>query len=222
MKPEALVTRGHAVYTPLSLRGYDLLVHGFNNHALWACPTRVLEAWVQQHLSARHLDVGVGTGLLLDRATFPSPSPELVLADLSAGSLGHCAARLARYHPRTVRANVLEPLPLPDGAFDSIGGMYLLHCLPAGLPGGKWVALDHLGRLLAPGGVLFGATLLGEGRPGSWAARWFMGFYNRKGIFDNLQDSPARLEEALRARFTTVEVQYRGLVGLFAARGHRG
>lgn len=115
MKPEALVTRGHAVYTPLSLRGYDLLVHGFNNHALWACPTRVLEAWVQQHLSARHLDVGVGTGLLLDRATFPSPSPELVLADLSAGSLGHCAARLARYHPRTVRANVLEPLPLPDG-----------------------------------------------------------------------------------------------------------
>lgn len=215
------VRRGHAAYTPLTLRGYDLWVHGVNNRFAWCCPTARLIDWTQRHLSGTHLDVGVGTGFLLDQAGLPGPAPRLTLLDLNPASLAACAGRLARYTPSTVQASALEPFPLPNQRFGSVGMMYLLHCLPAGLPGGKWAALDNAGRVLAPQGVVFGATLLGE-RPTTAFGRASMDFFNRRGVFDNLGDTVSVVEEAVRARFSEATLERVGQVMLFAGRGWRG
>lgn len=98
---------GQAVYSASFLNIYDLWVHGVSNRVLWRCPTERLVAHYDQHVSANHLDVGVGTGLLLDRCSFPTSSPRVVLCDLNENSLAHCAQRIARYSPTTVRADVL-------------------------------------------------------------------------------------------------------------------
>lgn len=216
----ALETRalpGQAVYTPGNLKLYDLFVLGLSNRFLWRCPLARLRALYDRHLSANHLDVGVATGYFLDRCRFPSPTPRLVLADLNESCLAYAARRLTRYRPTTVRANVLAPLPLNGPPFDSISMTYLLHCLP-GRMAEKAVAFDHLKARLAPGGVLFGAAILGQGVPHNAAGRALLAFYNRKGIFGNGADTPDELRLALEARFASVDFELVGCVALFVAR----
>ncbi len=98
------------------------------------------------------------------------PAPQITLMDLNPNSLDAAARRLARYAPRTHRANVLDPWGLPQGSFDSVAMCHLLHCLPGAIPE-KAVVFEHALGALAPGGVLFGATLLGEGVEHTWLAR---------------------------------------------------
>jgi hypothetical protein len=214
---EARALPGQAVYTPGNLKLYDLFVLGLSNSLLWRCPTARLRALYDNHLSANHLDVGVASGYFLDRCRFPSAAPRLVLADLNEGCLAYAAARVARYHPATVRANVLAPLPLEGPPFESISMTYLLHCLP-GRMAEKAVAFDHLKAWLAPGGVLFGAAILGRGVPHNAAGRALTAVYNRKGIFGNGADRPDELRQALEARFARVEFELVGCVALFVAR----
>ncbi len=210
-------TAGQAVYTRPVLAIYDFLVLTLSNRWIWRCPTARIEAHYRKHLSANHLDVGVGTGYFLDRCAFPAPKPRLGLMDLNPTALAHAAARNARYEPETHRRNVLEPIAFEGEKFDSIAVNYLFHCLPGSI-GEKAVALDHLQGLLHPGGVLFGSTILASGVPVTASARSLMAFYNRKGIFSNLQDSLDGLEGALRARFDQVAIETVGSVALFAAR----
>ncbi len=120
MQLEPKVKAGQAVYTPLSLRAYDAFVLGFSNAALWRCPTRKLQSVYNRNVSDQHLDVGVGTGYFLDRATWPVANPKVVLADLNPHSLAAAAKRIGRYRPETLIANVLEPLQL-TGPFRSAG-----------------------------------------------------------------------------------------------------
>ncbi|HEV8551587.1 MAG TPA: class I SAM-dependent methyltransferase, partial [Polyangiaceae bacterium] len=173
----------------------------------------------QRHVGPRHLDVGVGTGYYLDRVAFPGGALAITLFDLNAESLAHTARRIARYSPVAVEGDVLEPNRLADGAFDSVGLGFLLHCLPAGGVG-KWRALDQLGPKLAPGGTLFGSTILGSSPP-LRRQRLLMGAYNRRGIFDNGGDDLERLRGELRARFEDVAVEVEGVVALFTARQWR-
>jgi len=210
--------RGQAVYTPLTLRLYDGLVHGFTNRYLWKCPTTKLLGLYDRYVSANHLDVGVGTGYFLDRCTFPSEGPRLVLCDLNEHCLEATAKRVARYAPQTRHANVLEPIAYDGQPFDSIGLMYLLHCLPGSIEE-KAVCLDHLAPLLAPEGVLFGATLLGRGIRRNLPARALMAAYNRKGIFSNTRDDEAGLRAALKSQFDEVTIELAGCGALFVARG---
>ncbi|MCK6519390.1 class I SAM-dependent methyltransferase [Myxococcota bacterium] len=211
---------GQAVYSASFLNIYDLWVHGVSNRVLWRCPTERLVAHYDQHVSANHLDVGVGTGLLLDRCSFPTSSPRVVLCDLNENSLAHCAQRIARYSPTTVRADVLQPLPgeLAPGSFDSVGLNYLLHCLPGDIPGGKWAAFDSLKAALKPEGVLFGSTILGAGISPNLAAQGVLKLYNSRGIFGNDADDLATLRAELERRFTRVHIEVVGLVALFTAR----
>lgn len=212
------VYRGQAGYTPLTLRFYDFWVHGVSNHLAWRCPTRELIAWNNRHISGNHLDVGVGSGFLLDRARFPVQSPRLALMDLNEASLRHTARRVARYQPETLRRNVLEPIEYSGEPFDSIGINYLLHCLPGAMEE-KAVALDHLSALLHPEGVLYGSTIVREaGRRNPLAAGLFR-LYNHKGLFSNREDRREVLEEELSRRFATVDLHQKGVVVLFAARG---
>jgi SAM-dependent methyltransferase len=214
---------GYAVFTPRTLALYDLVVHGLSNHLAWRCPTRHLVAHYDRHVSANHLDVGVGTGLLLDRCRFPTAPhpPRLALLDANPHCLAAAARRLARYRPEVHRADVLAPLLLDLAPFDSIGLSYVLHCLPGPMPA-KAAALDRLLPLLNPaGGVLFGATLLGRGVPRGRLARRLMAAYNARGFFDNADDDPEGLRIALRERFPESTVRVIGCAALFAARTGR-
>ena len=69
---------------------------------------------------------------------------------------------------------------------------------------------------MKPGGVIFGATLLGQGieMPND-AARKMMAFYNRKGIFSNREDDLEGLRSELEARFDEVKIEVLGCVALF-------
>jgi SAM-dependent methyltransferase len=134
------------------------------------------------------------------------PHPAITLVDLNPNSLA-AARRIARHRPRAVLAVALRPLPTL-GHFDSIGLCYLLHRLPGTLKD-KAAVLDHVRPLLAPGGRLFGATIVqGDAQRGYLAGK-LMDLYNAKGLFSNGLDATEDLERALRARSTMPESQYR-------------
>ncbi len=211
------VEAGQAVYSRRNLELYDLIVHGISNPLIWKCPTGRLIEHYNQYISGNHLDVGVGTGYLLDKCRFPLAAPRVGLMDLNHHTLDYASGRIARYAPEIWQRNILEPIPFKDDGFDSIGISYLLHCIPGSIES-KAVAFDHLAELLNPGGVLFGATLLHEGVERSWFARRLMALYNKKGIFSNKQDSLDGLSQVLEQRFSDVSLSVVGCAALFAVR----
>ncbi len=211
-------TAGQAVYTPLSLRLYDLVVVRLSCDHVWRCPARHLLAQYDRLVGRRHLDVGVGSGFYLDRCRFPA-RPELTLLDLNPVSLAHAARRVARYAPRTVQHDVFAPLPFAE-RFDSVALSFLLHCLP-GAMADKAAAIAHLSRAVAPEGVLFGSTILGDGAAHNALGRRLMRVYNRKGFFGNARDDADGLAAALGASFAEVKLSQVGTVALFEARAPR-
>ena len=208
---------GQAVYTPGVLSIYDWLVLSLSNRYIWKCPTQQIEAHYNRHLSANHLDVGVGTGYFLDRCRFPSTQPRIALMDMNSNTLVYALSRIARYQPETYQQNILLPLEESIAPFDSIGVNYLLHCLP-GVMAEKTILFDHLRPLMKPGCRVFGSTLLQGDVPRGGLARWLMRLYNRKAIFSNEEDTVAGLRQALTQRFVDVEIEVIGCVALFAAR----
>lgn len=130
--------------------------------------------------------------------------------------LGFSSRRIERYAPRTVQASVLEDLPLPERGYDSVACACLLHCVPGGMQR-KAVALGRLGRLLVPGGTLFGATILGSpDRHTPWS-RAVQALYNRRRVFANTGDDVDGLRRGLDAHFDSYELEVEGAVALFAA-----
>src|SRR6266446_4577761 len=105
------VAAGQAVYTKRTLAFYDFVVLGVSNRFIWKAPTQRLEEHYNRHVTANHLDVGVGTGYFLDRCRFPSNIPRVALMDLNSDALEFASQRIARYRPETHRRNVLEPIP---------------------------------------------------------------------------------------------------------------
>lgn len=210
------VEAGQAVYSRLVLAIYDLYVLGLSNHLIWKCPTRRLLDNYDAHVSARHLDVGVGTGYLLDKCCFPALDPEITLLDLNPNSLAATAKRLRHYQPRCCQHNIFEPLPFEKEHFESVGINYLLHCLP-GTMQKKGVVFDNLREVLTPGGVVFGSTLLQGQTKMSPAARKLMGIYNRKGIFTNTNDTIEALETILAERFSAYSLEQVGCAAIFSA-----
>lgn len=211
------VHAGQALYTHRFLKFYDVLVYRFNCPLVWRCSKQRMVDLYDRNVSGRHLDFGVGTGLLMDECRFPVAQPELTLMDLNPNSLGAAAGRLQRYRPRTLRANVLEEWGVEPGAFDSVALTHILHCVPGSLAE-KAVAFEHASAALAPGGVLFGATILGAGLELSPQARAMRNLGNLRGILHNREDSPADLDAALGRIFDTHRIAIVGAVALFTAR----
>jgi len=210
---------GAAVYSPLTLRLYDAWVLGISNRYAWGCPTaEVLLPFFRQHVGRRHLEAGVGTGYYLAKADLPADT-EVTLLDLNPASLAAARQRLGR-PAQTLRHDVLEPLDASLGPFDSIALFYLLHCLPGTLVQ-KGRAFAQLAPSLAPEGVLFGATILGDTAGHNGFGQRLMALYNRKGIFGNAGDTLADLEGELHQHFVQVELRQVGRVALFSARQPR-
>lgn len=222
MKAEATLEEeaaqaGQAGYTRGFLRIYDLYVFGYTMPRLWRCSKQRLRRLYDENASARHLDIGVGSGYLLDKCRFPAAAPEITLMDMNPNSLRFAARRISRYAPRTQQANVLEPWPLPESSFDSIGMCSLLHCVPGTLRE-KAVVFEHAREALAPGGKLFGATVLGADADHTKRSMKTMKKLNERGDFSNLEDRREDLEAGLAAVFPESEVEIEGAVALFVAR----
>lgn len=211
--PDA-IAKAHAIYTPLSLSFYDMAVHGLSNRFAWKCPTPELVALYRRHLSGNHLEAAVGTGLFLDRAG--RAFDRLVLLDINTNCLDTAAGRLRRFSPECRQTNLLSPDPLDLRPFDSVGLTYVLHCLP-GAMSDKLVAVDRLKPSMADGATLFGATILGRDIRPNAPARALLRAYNRRGVFNNLEDDLGALREGLESRFAHVEIAQHGLVALFSA-----
>lgn len=122
---------GAAIYSPLLLKMYDALVLGLSNRYAWQCSTdAVLLPFFQQHLSANHLDIGVGSGYFLAHSTF-APQQKLTLLDLNRNSLQAASAHIAHVQPVLIQEDILNSSgALGQQKFDSISLFYLLHCLP--------------------------------------------------------------------------------------------
>jgi len=209
--------KGAAAYTPLALAFYDLAVLGFSNSFIWQCSSQVLLDFYNQHISDKHLDIGVGTGYFLDKCRFPSTTPTIALFDLNPHSLAKSAKRLRRYHPSCHMGNALHCIDIGMSGFDSISLNYLLHCLPGNLAS-KSIVFEHVKPLLREGGVIFGATILGEGVRHNPLAKQLLKIYNAKGIFSNLSDRQSDLEAGLKAHFDEHTIHIAGSVALFSAR----
>lgn len=213
---DADVIAGQAVYNRAVLTIYDLTVLHTAVPVIMGCPLRALVALYERNLGASHVDIGVGTGYLLDRARFPVPDPRITLVDLNPAPLRVTAARLRRYHARPVLASALDPLPLATSSAESAGLCLLLHCLP-GTMSRKADALTHAARVVRPGGRVFGATVLGAEVPRRAPARALMSVYNARGIFHNAADSPDALRAELTTRFRSHTLTLHGCIALFEA-----
>lgn len=239
--------KGARAYTPLSLKIYNVGVFGIVSPYGWRCPADTLVAFFNRNIiqathrdasndtaseSKRVLDIGVGTGYFPVRAPLASDT-ELVLVDLNRDCLDDAKASIERAHPevgsRAVKvvgdflAHGDEHLSLyaegrlPPGGFDAISLMFLLHCLPSP-PARKAEALVRTKMLLRPGGVLFGATILGKNVRPNLLARFVLWMNNYLGIFDNYEDSAASFAEPLQKAFQDVRVKVVGCMLLFEAR----
>lgn len=215
MTMELDATAGAASYNRASLLAYDLWVLGLSNRYAWHCPTEALLRHFNRHVGARHLDIGVGTGYLLDHCQFPVVNPEVVLADLNPASLAAASHRIRYLHPVTHELNVLQSFKLPEAPFDSVSMNYLLHCLPGSLAD-KAPAIQHATAQLKRGGTLFGATILGADVVHNVFGNVLMRAYNWRGIFSNRQDSVTVLQQVLEDRLRDVDIQIIGRVALFS------
>jgi SAM-dependent methyltransferase len=203
---------GHAVYSKSFLRIYDPLVLGFFGRFVWRCPTDRLVDQYRALLGDRHLDIGPGTGYLLDAA---AAAGSITLLDPNPNVLSHCMARFADLHPTAIQADILQPLP-DIGSFDSVALNYVLHCLPS--DGDlKARAVANAAAVLDDGGVLFGATVLGTPELQTAVSRRALAANNRRGIFDNATDDLETIRSALGRSFHDFTVEMVGSVAVFSA-----
>jgi hypothetical protein len=210
------VLAGAAPYTSRILSTYDTWVLGFVCPVVWGCPRSEMLRQYNRSAGARHLDLGPGTGWFLEHATFPTLTPELVLVDLNEGVLRKAGGRVAHLRPRLLKRDVLAPLDLGEEAqFDSVALNMLIHCLPGDMAH-KATVFDHVLPYVAPGGRIFGSTVLAKGvQHGKLAPKALENLNDGNGPMNNLDDSLADLESEIGARFKDFRIAVRGSIALF-------
>ena len=206
--------RGQADYSPLLLNLYDPIVIGVVAGLVWRVPVEPILDLYRRNIRDRHLDVGPGTGYSIERSGLPDGS-RVTLLDPNPNVLRHASRKLQRLTITAVEADVLKPLPV-SGPFESGALSLVIHCLP-GPMSRKGLAVRHIADVLAPGGTLFGATVLGRSGNHTWLGRRVLAAFNRRGAFDNLDDSEDGLRGILEASFEEVRIEIVGSVALFTA-----
>lgn len=199
----------HAEYAR-EAAGYD---------ARWATyldrTTRAVLARLDAQTGERILDVGCGTGLLLERLRRVAPDVRLAGVDPVPEMLALARRRLPA--PAVdLREAAAERLPFGDGSFDAVVSASVFHYIRQ-----PEVALAEMGRVLRPGGRLVLTDWSGD-----FLSCRLIGVYlrwQRRALFRIYR--PAELRELLRqAGFDALEIdQYRAgwPWGMWLARGVR-
>jgi SAM-dependent methyltransferase len=210
--------RGQADYSRLLLDLYDPVVIGFVSWFVWRCPPDPFLEGYRRNIRDRHLDVGPGTGYCIERSGLPDGSSVTIL-DPNPNVLRHASQKLGRYEVTAIEADVLKPLPL-EGRFESAAMNMVFHCLPGPLTR-KALAIQNIAAVLSPTGTFFGATILGRSADHSWLGHRVLTAFNRRGAFDNLDDTEDGLRQILEGSFDRVDVQLVGSAAIFSATGSR-
>ncbi|KAH7160508.1 hypothetical protein B0J13DRAFT_541226 [Dactylonectria estremocensis] len=238
---------GSIRFTPLVLIIYDWYVIRISAPRIWKCSTKkFLLPFFVENFSKRHLDIGVGNGYFpitaltnIQASEGAQRNQHITLVDLSQHSLDSAKKRILSHHPkvdiRTVLADAVKPMPaaLAGEKFDSASQYLLLHHMP-GPTAHKAQAFRVAKQHLTDDGVLFGATVLSkvwEKTPKGYRvkaetkvsgiASFALGFYNKRGVFDNYGEDPGVFEDVLRQEFEEVETHIVGMVFFFKARRPR-
>jgi len=221
---EKQIQRAVRPYRAPILFFYDVGVYKLWNPFIWKCPSLHLEEHFKQYVRSPHLEAGCGTGYLFHRYMTSGKQAidnvkqqfRLTLLDYSPGSLKWAARRLKDYTPCTIRHNLLRPLPPVSLPYESICLNYVLHCVPSSFTD-KEKVIVNLKASMAPGGILFGSTILGKSSAQSYSAKLVLVYYNLLGSFHNVLDTEEGLIEALSNNFHYVDCRVIGSVALFAA-----
>lgn len=205
--------KGAAIYSRPFLAIYDFWALGTISTYAWRCKvTKNLIPFFQQNVGKELLDIGVGTGYYLSHANL-APDVSVTLVDLNRNSLDAAKARLGREGTQCYVHDITKPLPMTT-RFDSMSMFYLLHCMP-GPVDSKTAIFANLKNHLTPDGVVFGATILGQGVRHNLLGRTVMYVFNKKGVFDNRGDSEAAIVDALREHFEIVDARIVGTILIF-------
>ena len=206
--------RGQSDYSRALLRLYDPLVLGPIARFVWRFSTAEHVRLYRKHIRPNHLDVGPGTGNFLEHDGLPDGNKVTIL-DPNPNVLRHVSRRLRDLDVTAVQADVLKPLPTP-GPFDSAALSLVLHCLPGPMER-KALAVANVARVMAPDGVLFGASVLGTSARHTRLGRAFLWAFNKRGAFGNLDDTEAGLREILERSFRHVSVETVAGIAVFVA-----
>ena len=139
----------------------------------------------------------------------------MTILDPNPNVLRYVKRRLRRLDVTAVEGDVLKPFPMA-GPFDSVGLSMVLHCLPGPMER-KAPAIENIARVMAPGGVLFGATVLGRSAQHTRLGRAVLRAFNRRGAFGNLDDTEAGLRDILGRSFNNVDLKTFGGIATFVA-----
>ena len=210
---ESDIKKGQAIYTPFTLKLYDLLVLNISNTWIWRCPKHIQLEQFNQNITANHLDIGVGTGYYLKKCQWPSQA-KLSLMDLNPNCLEVAKTLLQDRAPNVYLHDIFKPNDSLLDQFNSISMNYLLHCLPGNMDT-KSDAIETATSMLIPGGVLFGATILADANFHTKTSKHLAAFYNKKGFFSNQEDTLEALKRTLAQHLTDIEISVVGCVGLF-------
>ncbi|KAI0324711.1 S-adenosyl-L-methionine dependent methyltransferase [Cubamyces sp. BRFM 1775] len=214
------------IYTKLMLRVYDFIVLNLSNRFAWRCSTpNTLIPFYQKHLGEHaHLEAGVGTGYYPAASVDKLSKTKLVtLLDLNPNTLAMAETRLSAAGYRgTIEAferSIFDPLPeSTHEKYDSVALYYIFHCLPGTFPEKADKVFQTVIPALAPGGVVFGSTILGKECDHNTLSRTMVKLYNEKGMFGNRDDTEADLRKSLEDNFHEYDLRVEGIVAIFSAR----
>lgn len=204
-------------YSHVILELYNFLILKLSSVLIWRCRTQRLIQLYRSHVSRQHLEVGVGTGYLLNRAVFPSHWVTLHILDCNAKVLRHAYYRLARYNPVMVLCDLMSDdwpaLPKQQ----SIGMNYVWHALEGSLQE-RGRVFGKLAAQLSENGVLFGSSVVGIHDRMPKLSQQVSRHWLRVGLFNNQSDQPDTLRAILKEYFLEVSVWQEGQVMLFVAK----
>ena len=217
-----IISNAQVYFNPILLGCYDFTVYRFVSRFIWGCKNEILLQRYRQFVQTKHLEVGVGTGYLIEKSIkgHQKENMRLTLMDLSVACLDKASKRLEKFNPSKIRHNILDA-PIKSGQhkeakqFNSIGINYVLHCVNGDFKE-KGIAFGNLKKLLNENGVLFGSTVIAN-KQSLIVAKLFMRILNVIGLFNNNNDKVNDLEVALNTHFKFVKVRVVSSVVMFVA-----
>lgn len=192
-------------------RSFDSQAHEYDRHAI--VQKRVLERFLRLLPSGVNpvslLDIGSGTGALLQKLVGRYPAAELVGLDMAYGMGVTARERLADNRRVSFITADAERLPFVDAAFDLVVSTSTFQWLET-----LDTAFTQISRILKPGGrfcfALFGAKTLFELRESYRAAEKSLGHMaaDRTHRFKGVDDvAPAIPLAGLEAEYLTSELE---------------